>query len=200
MSRKEWVPVATRRIIYKFATKQRTKARKDVAKDIKAELEKKGLRVPKHTTLLRKISEARSKAAGYLDGPWSIGCQRDPETAVPPEALPLIVRASLQSQLQYKFPLSIREAVWCGRIHSLAAHLSLPGMECDALLDMAEDYANAEEVYDAEDKESSFNTADLDADLLYVHHKKVAEDLGMSAEDFLLRMAAAGIPKPSYMR
>ncbi len=194
-------------IIYKHATRSPARERKDVVKDINADLKKKRLRELPLSTLLREVSSARKEEAGYLDQPWSIACQHDPQTAVPAEVLPLIVRLSLRSAIYWKVKLSIRQAVWCARLHSLLTHLSQSNDEETEsaftersetnLLWASEDYAIRDRVCQAEQR--PLHTADLDTQLLYAHHAKIAHDLEMKPEALLKAMQEAGIPRPDYM-
>lgn len=193
-------------LIFKCATSSPSRDRKDVAKEIKGELEKKRLRVPPLSTLLRMISEARASAVDYLDKPWSIACQHDPATAVSPEVLPLLVHIFFQRILDGKRQISIRQALWCARLHALVSHLCRTDPEesygefarrcAFNIISTAESYAVREKVCQAEQR--PLDTADLDEELFFNLHWRIAKDLEIAPEKLLTAMQAAGMQKPAY--
>ncbi|MFC2047213.1 hypothetical protein ACFLTK_02920 [Chloroflexota bacterium] len=78
--------------------------------------------VQKELTKIRKRDKERSSELRSLDRPWSIGTLM--EYDIPPEALPKIVQMQDFGR-QTEKPLSIREARWVGRLHTLTTDMKI---------------------------------------------------------------------------
>lgn len=121
------------KIIFDLAWKSRSNkgrrnARKGISNLIKQEIKTLKLICPSDDYLKREISRIWNHAADPKDSPWSLVAL--PDNPIPSEAVPYVLKvwaytlmASFNSPLTKKVekisPLTIREAVWVGRLYSI---------------------------------------------------------------------------------
>jgi hypothetical protein len=103
------------------------KTRTELAEDLQLEFQSHPWPVPQVETLEKKISEARSKT-DEQDNLWSLASL--PDNPIIPEAIPYVLRtwaytmtatyeSPLTKEAKKVTPLTIREALWIGRIYSI---------------------------------------------------------------------------------
>ena len=183
-------------IILQEANRDRKRDRKDVLTSVVKALKKDGFPLPSHSTILRKISEARRVASNELDAPWSIGTtDKYPLPAGSVDAV-LEMYRKWDGSPPLCIPLSIREALWLGRLFTWFPK------EIGELRDLAILYAIRERSCGAADQkvygtadQKVYDTADLDEALRgrvvvwrSKHHPKKAQSS---------KEVVAGVPKPS---
>ena len=104
-------------VIKRIACEDKKAPRKDVAARVREELSRSEWPVPGLSTLMNEISGARRSPTKPIDEQWSFGSMVN--HPIPPEALPMVV------EMWRRWPhLTIREALWVGRLMTLAASLS----------------------------------------------------------------------------
>ena len=108
-----------------------------LAHRIQGNLESIGEIVPAEETIVKKISEARNSAENE-DSPWHVSSMSKYE--IPPEALPVIMKAWAESFLREK-PLTIRQVQWIARLYKL-----LEDKDLDVLINYASRYAHYERI------------------------------------------------------
>jgi hypothetical protein len=152
-------------IILQEANRDRKRERKDVMKAVKTALNKENLPLPSNSTILRKISEARRVASNELDGPWSIGTTI--KYPLPAESVDAVLEMyrKWDGRPPLSIPLSIREALWLGRLCTWFPK------EIEELRDLATLYAIRERSCEASEQRV-YDTSDLDE---AVHKRVVAK-------------------------
>jgi len=90
--------------------------RRALAKKLQRELEEKGFDVPEVEVLWRMISKARNHQPSELDRDWTLGSLAD--HPIPSEALAIVVAFQMYRLTTDEF-LTIREALWAGRLYKL---------------------------------------------------------------------------------
>ena len=78
--------------------------------------------VQKELTKIRENDKERPSKSKGLDNPWSIGALV--EYDIPAQAIPTVLRVGVEMADIMKRPLSIREAMWVGRLHSLTQDIN----------------------------------------------------------------------------
>lgn len=112
--------------------------------------------VSKELKSLRERDTARPPESKRLDQPWSLGCLANRDYHIPAEALRLVMIAC-EKRLSEDDVLTIREALWIGRLYGV--------LECtDLVYDWAFLYALWEMVYEAQGK--AFNSKELDLEMM----------------------------------
>jgi len=96
----------------------------------------KRVKLPKVSTIIKEIQKCY-KNLTTLDSPWSVQTLAD--YPLPPEALPVVLRAWVKRRETTGRTLTVREAQWIARLHALAQYLSL-----GELTFIAESYAQTE--------------------------------------------------------
>lgn len=122
--------------------------------EIEAE-ERADWRVPSHDNLVKMISNARNHDSP-LDKQWSLSCLSKKDYYIPSEAKPTVV-AAYRKRLAEKEILTIREALWMGRLYGIVESK-------DSVYDWAFLYAISEMISEANG--SPFNSKKLDLEMI----------------------------------
>lgn len=104
-------------IFVKSVIEQKGTPRTALAVELRELIEKMGEVPPTEETLIRKISEYRSREANPEDKPWGLHCLDDYH--VPPEALPILLRAWVHAREKEMTSFSIRQAKWVTRLYAI---------------------------------------------------------------------------------
>lgn len=128
--------------------------------------------LPPAGTLRNYFTEAR-RSTGDIDRPWSVGqtFSGKPNETIPSQALPLVLLV-WQRALAGGRTLTVRQAVWVGRLHSLynIDQLNTPqGMEVwvSTIYLLASMYAAREQISEGEGVANGPDTSDIDAILAF---------------------------------
>lgn len=139
-----------KQLIVTRALEDRDRDRRQLAYDLRAVIKQQFPQeiAPTVTTLMKRISEARSQLPDPLDDPWHMGTLvRYP---VSPESIPHILK--LQQQHRYQ-KISIRQAKWIDYLHRLVKDATM-------LFNISLNYAFFEKI--AAISKTQFNTKEYD--------------------------------------
>ena len=165
MAKEARIPPHIKRLICEAALKVPRKRRDAIATELQAAIEARRERVPAYETLLKMISEYRSKGQTELDTPWSLGSLAN--HYLPTDDLSDVVEVWKRC-LAIETPFTIREARWVTWLRSTIPDLEESGWDRESRLGVlyawASQYALRERATEALGIDN--DTWDLDAELV----------------------------------
>jgi len=152
--------------------------------------------IQKKLTEMRRKDAERPPESKEMDRPWSMGALVKYD--IPPEALPKVFQVQEHFKALSKKPLTIRQAMWIGRLHALVTDITELSM-------LVVRYANRERIFeitdiakDTSDIDNSFRSHMIASDAfaeLVSETCFIADEIGDRAFDFLKELAEEEIPE-----